>query len=183
MPIDQLIPAISATREIESLKLDLAVELSPSSWQRPLKRFSQLILSGKAWEDAVHNATSSRQLQGMLRAARFCPDPTETLCELLRAKRSSTTVSQAVKPLVYPAMLVIATFVITTGMSWVGVWSTQGLEWMDWRSGRKEDLIGRLFLSQWLRSVGTVGVGADKPLGQQQQKGSQNLMLRDFHIQ
>jgi len=41
-------------------------------------------------------------------------------------------------------------------MTWVGVWSTQELEWIDWRSGRKEDLIGRLFLSQWIRSVGTV---------------------------
>ena len=156
MPINQLLPATSATREIESLKLDLAVELAPNRWQRPLRRFSKLILSGKTWDDAVHNATSSRQLRGMLRAVRLCPDPTETLCELLRARRSNTTVSQAVKPLVYPAMLVIATFIITTGMSWVGVWSTQGLEWMDWRSGRKEDLIGRLFVSQWLRSVGTV---------------------------
>ncbi len=158
MPIDQLLPAISATREIESLKLDLAVELAPKSWQRPLRRFSKLILSGKSWDDAVHNATSSRQLQGMLRAVRFCPDPIETLCELLKAKRSGATISQAVKPLAYPAMLVIATFVITSGMSWVGVWSTNGLEWMDWRNGRKEDLISRLFLSQWLRSIGTVSL-------------------------
>ncbi|MCY2983324.1 MAG: hypothetical protein NTY15_06750 [Planctomycetota bacterium] len=158
MPINQLLPAISATREIESLKLDLAAELAPNSWHRQLRRFSKLILSGKAWDDAVQNATSSRQLQGMLRAVRLCPDPIETLCELLRAKRRSTTVSQAVKPLSYPAMLLIATFVITSGMSWVGVWSTRGLEWIDWRSGRKEDLISRLFLSQWLRSIGMVSL-------------------------
>lgn len=158
MPINQLLPAVSATREIESLKLDLAVELAPHSWHRQLRRFAKHILSGKAWDDAVQNAISSRQLQGMLKAIRLCPDPIETLCELLRAKRSRTTFSHAVKPLIYPAMLLIATFIITSGMSWVGVWSTRGLEWIDWRSGRKEDLISRLFLSQWLRSVGTVSL-------------------------
>jgi len=155
MPVNQKLPAISASREIESLKLDLAIELAPASWQRPFRNFAKLILSGKTWDDAVKIARPSRQLRGMLLATRFCPDPLATLCELLKAKRSNTTVSQAVQSLIYPAMLLAAAFVITSGMAWVGVWSTQELEW-DWRSGRKEDLIGRLFLSQWLRSVGTV---------------------------
>ena len=148
----------SPNREIDSLKLQLAAELAPTRWKYALTRFSKLIHAGNLWIDSVNGAKPSRDLKNLLLAVSYCPDPIESLCELLRAKRSNKTFAQALQPLIYPALLLVATFLVTSGMAWIGATITAGFEWRDWRTGRTDNLISRLFQSQWIRAVATASL-------------------------
>ena len=145
----------SPNREIDSLRLQLAAELAPARWKKSLTRFSKLIRAGAIWADSVSQAKPARDLKNLLLAVSNCPAPIETLCELLRAKRNNKTFLQALQPLLYPALLLLATFLVTSGMAWIGSTITMGLEWYDWRRGRADNLISRLFQSQWIRAVAT----------------------------
>ena len=121
----------SPNREIDSLKLQLAAELAPTRWKKPLTRFSKLIHAGNIWTDSVNRAKPARDLKNLLVAVSYCPDPIESLCELLRAKRNNKTFAQSLHPLLYPALLLVATFLVTSGMAWIGATITTGFEWID----------------------------------------------------
>ena len=148
----------SPKREIDSLKLQLAAELAPTRWKKPLTRFSKWIHLGNIWTDSIDHAKPAHDLKNLLVAVSDCPDPIESLCELLRAKRKNKTFSQALYPLLYPALLLVATFLVTSGMAWIGATITTGFEWIDWRTGRTDNLISRLFQSQWIRAVATASL-------------------------
>ena len=148
----------SPNREIDSLKLQLAAELAPTRWKNALTRFSKFIHDGNIWIDSVNGAKPSRDLKNLLLAVSYCPDPIVSLCEFLRAKRSHKTFAQTLQPLIYPALLLVATFVVTSGMAWIGATITAGFEWIDWRTGRTDNLISQLFQSQWIRAVATAAL-------------------------
>ena len=145
-------------REIDALKLQLALELAPTRWRHALSRFSIQIRDGKVWNDAVVSARAPRALKHLLLAVAHCPDPPETLCHWLRAKRGNKTLTQAFQPLLYPTLLLLATFLVTSGMAWIGSTLMAGHEWIDWRTGRTDNLIARLFYSQWSRSLGAAAL-------------------------
>ena len=148
----------SPTRAVDSLKLSLATELAPHRWKKSLVRFAELLQSGNTWVDAATKSKPSRSLKNLLVSVSLCPDPVETLWEILRAKRGHKTMAEATQPLIYPALLLVATFIVTSGLAWIGTMATINVDWMDWRTGRTDDLISRLFLSQWSRSVTTASL-------------------------
>ena len=145
-------------REIVSLKLQLAAELAPAQWARPLTRFSNQLNEGKLWPDAVALAKAPRALKHLLLAVSYCPDPLETLCQWLRLNRNNKTLLQALRPLLYPCLLLLGTFLVTSAMAWVGAVLTAGSEWIDWSTGRTDNLFARLFSSHWTRSLGAMSL-------------------------
>jgi type II secretory pathway component PulF len=143
----------SPAQSIESLKLDLVRDLAPKHWQKSLVRFGDHLAAGKDWETAIHQAAPKSGLASLLRAAVLCPDPFQTLAELLQSRRQYRSVYGSLLPLCYPIAIVVVTFVLTSILAWTAYYLVGEEIFMDWWTGQSLDQIPKLFLTQWHRSV------------------------------
>ena len=144
----------SPEQAVEQLKLQLASELAPARWRLPLTRFSKRLGSGQVWTESIDQARLPKVLKNWLHAVSFCPDPVQTLSDLLRSKRSSKTVAKILIPLIYPVSILVATFLLTSLVAWIGWSQLKNVEWYDWtRGNRIIDVIPRSFQSQLVRSI------------------------------
>jgi type II secretory pathway component PulF len=144
----------SPEQAVEQLKLQLASELAPARWRLPLTRFSKRLGSGQVWTESIDQARLPKVLKNWLHAVSFCPDPVQTLSDLLRSKRSSKTVAQSLIPLIYPVSILVATFLLTSLLAWIGWSQLKNVEWYDWtRGNRIIDVIPHSFQSQLVRSI------------------------------
>lgn len=144
----------SPEQAVEQLKLQLASELAPARWRLPLTRFSKRLGSGQVWSESIDQARLPKVLKNWLHAVSFCPDPVQTLSDLLRSKRSSKTVAKSLIPLIYPVSILVATFLLTSLVAWIGWSQLKNVEWYDWtRGNRVIDVIPRFFQSQLARSI------------------------------
>jgi len=149
----------SAEQSVEQLKLQLASELAPARWRLPLNRFSKRLDSGLGWAESIKLARLPKSLKHLLHSVSCCPDPVQTLSDLLRSKRGSRTVAKSLVPLVYPISVLVATFLLTSLVAWIGWSQLKNVEWVDWtRGSRVIDAIPRLFQSQLARSSAAAAI-------------------------
>lgn len=144
---------LSAVQSTEFLKLRLATELAPQSWKSGLVRFKYQLVSGRTWNDSISASNLPSRLRRLLESVSNCPDPIQTLTELLNARRNHRALARSLSPLLYPVLIVLGTFVLTTITAWLGWQMSRDVEWQDWWTGRKYDTIPMLFQSQIFRAA------------------------------